>query len=61
MKKYIKNNIKVYILKILILIKTDNNIILIKNFIIIFKNKINFYKKVLYKEKYQFIQYKIII
>ena len=51
-KKYIKNNVKVYILKILILIKIDNNITLTKNFIIIFKNKINFYKRVLYKEKY---------
>ena len=52
LKKYIKNNIKAYILKILILIKVKNNIILIKNLIIIFKNKVNFYKKALYKEKY---------
>ena len=36
----------------LILIKTDNNVILIENLIIIFKNKVNFYKKVLYEEKY---------
>ena len=36
----------------LILIKADNNIVLIKNLIIIFKNKINFYKKILYKKKY---------
>ena len=36
----------------LILIKIDNNITLTENLIIIFKNKINFYKKVLYKEKY---------
>ena len=36
----------------LILIKTDNNIALIENFIIIFKNKVNFYKKALYKEKH---------
>ena len=36
----------------LILIKTENNVILIKNLIIIFKNKINFYKRILHKEKY---------
>ena len=52
LKKYIRNNVKVCILKILILIKTDNNIILIRNFIIIFKNKINSYKRVLYKKEH---------
>ena len=52
LKKYIRNNIKVCILKILILIKAENNIILIKNLIIIFKNKVNSYKRILYKEKY---------
>ena len=51
LKKYIKNNVKVCILKILILVKIKNNIILTENLIIIFKNKINFYKKALYKKR----------
>ena len=44
----------------LILIKTDSNVTLTENLTIIFKNKVNSYRKILYKEKYQFIQYKII-
>ena len=52
LKKYIKDNAKTYILKILILIKTDNDVTLTENLIIIFKNKINFHKRALYKERY---------
>ena len=36
----------------LILIKVKDNIILIKNLTIIFKNKVNSYRRVLYKKKY---------
>ena len=52
LKKYIRDNVKVYVLKILILIKTENNVILAKNLIIIFKNKINSYKRALYEEEH---------